>query len=659
MPVAAEQNTRPFQDLWIPPALDGKLFELTLSKSSKSFWAGARTETLGFNKAQFWGPTLVFNRGDTVQIKVKNELAEPTTVHWHGLHIPAAMDGGPHQLIEPGATWTPSFVVKNNAGTFWYHPHPHESTQKQLTLGAGGLIIIRDPIEAALDLPRTYGVDDIPLVFTSRRFNANDQVSYDGDNDKYGDFLLANGTLDPQVSLPAQFVRLRILNAEIERGYVLGFNDNRVFYVIATDGGLVDKPIPLTRMNLMVGERVELLVDLNADKPGSYVNLMAYNANQPFGFPGGEPGRNRPNGSYLNNLNFRMLRINVAAPTAKRVTKLPATLTHNTFWTDADVTNRRTVRVTRGNPKGEFAFDNKSYDMHDTSTIQVVKLNAVEAWTVVNSNIFGHSFHIHDVQFKIVKRSDGPVPEYEQGWKDTFYLPRAQSVTFIAKFDDFASDTDSFMYHCHMANHEDTGLMGEFMVAKDPAAIDLKSVAFRERREHRITPDMIAAADRQTQTDAHAFQTIDLNDKTISLATLTEKKPAVLFFIERDCPCSRDASPFLDRLQTEYGEATTVIGVINATPEVARGWVKAVGAKYRVIADPELKIISAYAAERSVYTTVVAPGGKIIKTYPGYSADMLTEISKSVAKLGGVAVKSILLDGAPKKLTSGCPFPNK
>ena len=347
------------------------------------------------------------------------------------------------------------------------------------------------------------------------------------------------------------------------------------------------------------------------------------------------------------------------APTAKRVTKLPATLTQNTFWTDADVTNRRTVRVTRGNPKGEFAFDNQSYDMHDTSTIQVVKLNAVEAWTVVNSNIFGHSFHMHDVQFKIVKRSDGPVPEYEQGWKDTFYLPRAQSVTFIAKFDDFASDTDSFMYHCHMANHEDTGLMGEFMVAKDPAAIDLKSVAFRERREHRITPDMIAAADRQTQTDAHAFQTFDLNDKAISLATLTEKKPAVLFFIERDCPCSRDASPFLDRLQTEYGEAATVIGVINATPEVARGWVKAVGAKYRVIADPELKIISAYAAERSVYTTVVAPGGKIIKTYPGYSADMLTEISKSVAKLGGVAVKSILLDGAPKKLTSGCPFPNK
>jgi len=339
---AFAQNARPFQKLWIPPAIEGKSFNLTLGKSTKSFWAGATTETYGFNKAQFWGPTLIFNQGDTVSIHVKNELTEPTTVHWHGMHLPPEMDGGPHQLITSGESWTSTFKVMNNAATFWYHPHPHEATQKQLTYGAGGFIIVRDPLEAKLSLPRTYGVDDIPLVLTSRRFYKNDQFSFAGDIDKYGDYELVNGTLDPETNLPAQFVRLRILNAEIERGYILGFSDNRPFYLIATDGGLVDQPIPLTRLKLMVGERVEVLVDLGKDKPTSTVDLMAYNTGQPFGFPGGEPQKTRPNGGLLNNLDYRLLHIHVAEPTATSVTQLPQHLTHNHFWTDADVTNRRT-----------------------------------------------------------------------------------------------------------------------------------------------------------------------------------------------------------------------------------------------------------------------------------------------------------------------------
>jgi bilirubin oxidase len=186
------------------------------------------------------GPTLIFKKGDTVRLNVRNELDEPTTTHWHGLHIPAARDGGPLQVFTAGKTWSPTFKVMNNAGTYWYHPHAHETTQKHLTMGAGGIIIIiRDPAEAALPLPREYGVDDIPLVLTSRRFHLDDQFSYDGDNDKYGDYAFANGTLDAEVALPAQFVRLRILDAEIERAYDLGFNDGRIFYVIATDGGLV------------------------------------------------------------------------------------------------------------------------------------------------------------------------------------------------------------------------------------------------------------------------------------------------------------------------------------------------------------------------------------------------------------------------------------
>lgn len=472
-----EADRGPFQNLWIPPLLEGKSPSLTLSKTSKSFWPNTSTVTYGFNHEQFWGPTLVLNKGETVTIHVKNELDEPTTVHWHGMHLPAAMDGGPHQVIPAGGTWTPSFTVMNNAGTYWYHPHPHEQTQKQLTYGSGGLIIVRDPAEAALALPRTYGVDDIPLVLTSRRFLTDNQFSFQGDDDKYGDFQMTNGVFNSQTTLPAQFVRLRILNAEIERGYDLGFSDNRTYYLIATDGGLVDQPIPLKRLKLMVGERVEILVDLSGDKAGSTLDLMAYNSGQAFGFPGQEGGAGRggrPNGSYLNNIDFRLLHINVGSPTAKPVLKLPGTLTKNRFWTDGEVTNRRTIHITGGGPGSEFAFDNAGYTMKSTEHIQVVKLDAVEAWTITNNNIFGHSFHMHDVQFHVTSRSDGPVPVWEQGWKDTVYVPRGQSVTVIAKFEDFASDTDAYMYHCHMANHEDSGLMGDFLVVKDPASLSLK-----------------------------------------------------------------------------------------------------------------------------------------------------------------------------------------
>ena len=549
---AAETAVRPFQNLWIPPVLTGKTFDLTLAKSQKSLWAGATTNTYCYNATGFWGPTLILNQGDAVQMRVKNSLDEMTTVHWHGIHLPAMMDGGPHQFIQPGATWVSSFTVKNNAATYWYHPHPHEATQKQITMGAGGLIIIRDPVEAKLALPRTYGVDDIPLVFTSRRFSTDDQFTSRGDTDKYGDFLLANGTLDAQVSLPAQFVRLRILNAEIERGYNIGFDDNRTFYVIATDGGLVDKPIPVTRMKLMVGERVELLVNLGNDKPGAAVELMAFNARQPFGFPGGEPGSGPPNGSYLNNLDFRLLRINVAAPTAQRITKLPETLTTNHFPSEAEVSARWSTEIVRsGPPQREFAFDRKYFDMHVID--HVVKLGTTEAWTIANDRTFGHSFHVHDVQFKIISRSDGPVADYEQGWKDTLYIPRSASATIVAKFDEFASDTNPFMYHCHMANHEDGGLMGQFLVVKDPASLKRDAngvIRIARRAPHPLTPAMIAAAEGSAEKIAPDFQTTDLAGRPLSLAALTGKKSLVLLFIECDCPCSKEAAPFYDRLHS-------------------------------------------------------------------------------------------------------------
>jgi len=449
-----------YNTLFIPPTLSGTTFNLSLGNSTKQFFSGNITSTYSYNSQSFWGPTLIMNKGDNVQLNVTNTLSDTTTVHWHGFHIPAIMDGGPHQKIAPGSTWSPHFQVLNNASTFWYHPHLHQKAYEQISLGAGGFIIVKDPIETALNLPRTYGVDDIPLVLTSRRFTSTNAI--DLTNHAYGDYLLANGTLYPKVTLPKQYVRFRILNAEIERGYNIGFSDNRTFYVIGNDGGLLNAPVPVTRVKLVVGERYEILVNLSGDAVGSTLRMMAYNSNQEFGFGGSEQGTTGEFGSLLNNKDFEVLHIQVGSSTSSPITSIPSSLTTNTYLQASDATNSRTVDVTGGQGGSNFSFDNNFYNY--VRIDQNIKLGTTEKWTIVNNNIFSHAFHIHDVQFKLVSRSSGSIASYESGWKDTFYLHAGESVSFVAKFSDFADSSNPFMYHCHFPNHEDGGLMAQFLV---------------------------------------------------------------------------------------------------------------------------------------------------------------------------------------------------
>jgi len=449
----------PSNALWIPPVLSGKNFNLKLQNSTKQMRSGSLTKTYSYNGTGYWGPTLVMKKGDDISLNVTNNLSEQTTTHWHGIHLPAEMDGGPMQVIEAGKTWSPKFKMMNNASTYWYHPHMHKTTQKQLALGAGGFIIVQDSVEAALALPRTYGVDDIPLAFGSRTFSTTNQI---GTTTIYGDTLLTNGVANAQVSLPAQFIRLRLLNIESERVQNIGFSDGRTFYVIATDGGLVQKPIPVKRLLLVPGERYEILVDLTKNAVGTTLSLRAFNKGLAFGYGGGEPATSGEFGSLLNNTDFDLLKIQVIKATGSGITKLPATLAASAFPSKSEVTNSRTIAINDQGAGTPFTFDSKSFDMSVIN--QRVKLGATEAWTITNDQIFGHAFHIHDVQFKIISRSSGPIPAHENGWKDTFSIQRNEKVTFLAKFADFSSPTWAYMYHCHMANHEDGGLMGQFLV---------------------------------------------------------------------------------------------------------------------------------------------------------------------------------------------------
>ena len=467
----------------MPEALYGTTFNLNIHESMKQLVAGNQTITGAFNNETFWGPTLFINKGEEVHMNVTNNLNESTTVHWHGMHLPAVMDGGPHQVIPHLALWQTHWTVKNQAATLWYHPHLHETTQAQMTKGVGGFIIVNDAQESALPLPRTYGVDDIVLALTSRSYNAttNTFISPPASTRVYGDYMLSNGTPKAQYTLPKQYVRLRILNAEIERGYNLGFSDNRTFYIIANDGGLLNEPIAITgtnRVKLMVGERIEILVNLGNDAIGATVDLKAYNSGQTLGFPGGEPNTGGQFGSLLNNIDFSVLHIIVGETTSTStpITAVPASLATNTYWAAADATVSRAIAVTGGQGATPFSLDSHPFVLNYID--KTVRLNDVEKWTVTNNAIFGHSFHVHDIEFKVVARngSAANVGIHESGWKDTFYVPRNESVTFVGKFDDFADadETHPYMYHCHFGGHEDGGMMGQFIVTA-PLANDVFS----------------------------------------------------------------------------------------------------------------------------------------------------------------------------------------
>jgi blue copper oxidase len=492
-----------------------KQFPVTISSSSATLISPTITgaiDTGDIRTNSFWGPTLIMDKGDIVHMNVTNNLNESSTIHWHGSHLPAIMDGGPHQIIPAGTLWQPFWTVKNQAATLWYHPHMHATTQSQLTKGIGGFMIVRDQVESALALPRTYGIDDIPLAITSRRFISSTGAMSATLTDNYGDYFIVNGTfatdkigaVKAQMTLPKQWVRLRILNAEIQRGLNIGFSDNRTFYVIGNDGGLLNAPIAVTRVAVQTGERFEIMVNLSTDTVGaetlflktfnSVAEITTSNGSPSFlngGWPGSEnPASSSPsttegpiNGGYLNQKDISFLSIKIGATTTATtpITALPATLITNTYWSTTDVNNSRTISIGGGNGGSAFTLDSALYS--DALTPKTVNLNAIEKWTIVNNNVFGHTFHLHDVAFKIISRSGGAmgttIRPYEQGWKDSVWLPISGSVTFIAKFDDYSDATWPYMYHCHALTHEDEGMMGQFIVSGALAtASNPKTTAF-------------------------------------------------------------------------------------------------------------------------------------------------------------------------------------
>lgn len=455
----------------IPDTLTGTTFNLNIHPDSVQFLPGIKTLTNAFNQYAYLGPTLIFNKGENVTMNVNNNLSDTSTVHWHGIHVPAMADGGPHSVILSGTTWSPQFNVMNNASTFWYHPHTHMKTGQQAMRGAAGLIIVRDRIEAALNLPRRYGIDDFPLVVQSQQFDANNQIDWRGMHDS---ILLVNGTINPMLDVPSQVVRFRLLNASQERNFNFGFTGNHSFKVIGNDGGLLNAPVTVTRIRLSPGERAEVLIDLSA-MGGQTVYLMSYASEFPTGVQGGTPmpGMDTAMYSPINGIDFNILQLNVVAQTINPVTSIPATLVTVTPWLEPQSNITRNIIITAQNMMsmdGPFYFNGNLFDMNRID--YHIPLNNIEIWSLTNQTMVAHPFHIHDVQFFVLDRDGITVQPQEAGYKDVVMIAPQETVRFITKFEDFADTTMPYMYHCHILMHEDDGMMGQFVVEPNTTGIN-------------------------------------------------------------------------------------------------------------------------------------------------------------------------------------------
>ena len=434
-------------ELAIPPLLDPspvngvKYFSLNIQKSTKIFFDGINTLTYGIN-ADYLGPTLLLRRGEEVSLDYTNHLSEATTMHGHGMHLPASMDGGPHQVIQPGNKWSARFRVNQHACTNWYHPHLMGKTAEQVYKGLAGMIYIEDDDTQKLNLPKRYARDDIPLVVQDRVFDAFGQLDYSPSGSEirqgyFGNTFLVNGVISPYFNAEAGFLRMRLLNGSNARVYRFAFSDNRSFSIIAGDNSLLTNPVTVQEVQLSPGERAEIVVDLR-NSYGSSVTL----SDRSSGALLLELRVNKRNGSYA--FIPSQLATSLVSPTISSAV--------------------RTRRFDLGMARMHMTINGKRMDINRID--ENVPINQWEIWEVHNTMNMNHNFHIHATHFTVVDRngSSANLFPHERAYKDVIFMPPRSWVRLLVKMTDYRDTRYPYMYHCHILEHEDDGMMGQFLV---------------------------------------------------------------------------------------------------------------------------------------------------------------------------------------------------
>jgi cuproxidase len=449
----------------IDAAKQGNAVRLKAMSGRHAFIDGKPTQTFGYS-APILGPVIRVRRGDEVQVTVENALDAVTTVHWHGLLAPGYNDGGPQQLIRPGESWRPVLKMNQPAATLWFHPHPHHDTARQIYMGLTGMMIIDDGSDARLDLPRTYGVDDLPIVLQDRSFETDGSIGYDNNDlnaldiayGARGDTIVVSGAIAPIARVPAGLVRLRLLNAANAQNFDLRFKDERVFHVIASDGGFVSTPVAVTSLMISPAERFEILVDFS---DGKAVALETGPDKEM-----GEFGRVAPDGSadFVAIMRFEPTPV---AQSAKRVPSrliAPATASaasavrRRQFVLDSGLCATRQSAGAHANMPSLIGINGKAFD---PARIDVeTQLGTAEIWEITSVGM-AHPFHIHGAQFRILSIEGTQPPVHLTGWKDTVLVE--DKAELLVTFSQSATREHPFMYHCHILEHEDAGLMGQYI----------------------------------------------------------------------------------------------------------------------------------------------------------------------------------------------------
>ncbi len=444
------------------------------------------SEALVSPTAGYLGPTIRARQGQRVRIRFDNALPEPSIVHWHGLDVSAANDGHPRDAIGPSSSYVYDFTVAQRAGTYWYHPHPHQRTGAQVYMGLAGLFIVDDPDELALGLPSSE--QQLTLVLQDRIVGSDGELVYDADPmvGLLGDRVFVNGVASTPIRVGAGSHRIRILNGSNARIFKLAWSDRSPMTVIGTDGGLLAAPIVRPYVMLGPGERIDLWADF-ATAPGGddlWLDSLAFDAGGSgmmgmrggmMGMRGGRMGRARssPAPAVANGAPLRLVRF-VVRGSAPRLT-LPDHLIAMNGHSDAEVVNRdHPKRFDVEMAMMQWRLNGRPFEMDELASNERIRLGAIEDWEFRNLGgmmTMPHPIHLHGGQFQIIERNvdrrfDGineSVREglIDQGWKDTFLLMPGDRVRIRLRFQNHAG---LFMYHCHNLEHEDMGMMRNFLV---------------------------------------------------------------------------------------------------------------------------------------------------------------------------------------------------
>ena len=442
----------------------------------------------------YLGPVMRFQTGQKIRIRLRNGLPEPTIAHWHGLHVPMLMDGHPMYAIDPGETFVYEFEMRNRAGLYFYHPHTHEATATQVYRGMAGAIIVGDDEEKALDLPS--GEFEIPIVLQDRSFNDDNQLAYGGGMHAQmvgfqGDRILVNGRPDYAIDVASRAYRLRILNGSNSRIYKLAWDDATPITVIGVDGGLLEKPEEKPCVMLAPGERLDVWADFSGRSVGSTIVMRSapFSGALPKMARGMMAGSALPVGGDYPLFSIRVARVCGDSPA------LPQRLTRIDRLRLEDVANPGDpVRIAISEAPMAMLLNGRAYADNDALPREQIPVDTLQLVEIFHDHggmgmgmargmgmmggmgmggmmAMAHPIHLHGQQFQILSRSaDDADPEdyatmsegfISSGWKDTVLVTPGERVRIIKPFGDFKG---AFMYHCHNLEHEDMGMMRQFIV---------------------------------------------------------------------------------------------------------------------------------------------------------------------------------------------------